>query len=211
MQIEAQVEPNKMDVLSILSPQPKYNYDSSATVDIIVRYRNSGPNYIASTDTIYFVVEVANSSNSYYYNVNIPPKALLSQGDAKNDTLLFDYNFPEESSYSLCVSIEGTKSFQLNDSKNKSKCVNFVVNLNEIKTKVEKLFYANNKINFRFNQKVNAQVHVYDISGKEIFSSRVNQKAGELDFAAPASGFYLLRLVEGNGNTTTSKFIVSNK
>jgi hypothetical protein len=85
------------------------------------------------------------------------------------------------------------------------------VGVEEIETKVQKLYFADGNVNFEFNQKVDAIVYIHDISGKEIYNSRINKKAGQLDFAVPASGFYFLRLVESNGKTTTSKFIVSNK
>lgn len=203
---------NDLEVRSFVSPQLNFNYDTTALVDIKIEMKNNGPSILIAGDTIYVTLRIATNDTTIFIDyskllsVNLPK-------DAVTELLLEeDYHFDKSNDYSVCAGIDGTYQIPNNTRFQKSPtCVAFVVGINEIKTKVEKLYYANNKINFRFNQKVNAQVHVYDISGKEIFNSRVNQKAGELDFAAPASGFYLLRLVEENGNTTSSKFVVSNK
>jgi len=203
---------NDLEVRSFISPQLNFNYDTTALVDIKIEMKNNGPSTLIAGDTIYITLRIATNDTTTFINYSKLLTVNVPNGSVTELLLEEDYHFDKSNDYSVCAGIDGTHQIPNNTRFQKSPtCVAFVVGVNEIKTKVEKLFYANNKINFRFNQKVNAQVHVYDISGKEIFSSRVNQKAGELDFAAPASGFYLLRLVEENGNTTTSKFIVSNK
>ena len=203
---------NDLEVRSFISPQLNFNYDTTALVDIKIEMKNNGSSTLIAGDTIYITLRIATNDTTSFIDYSKLLTVNVPNGSVTELLLEEDYHFDKSNDYSVCAGIDGTHQIPNNTRFQKSPtCVAFVVGVNEIKTKVEKLFYANNKINFRFNQKVNAQLHVYDISGKEIFSSRVNQKAGELDFAAPASGFYLLRLVEENGNTTTSKFLVSNK
>lgn len=203
---------NNLEVVTFISPDPGVNYDTNSTVDIEIRIRNNGPNFLTSEDSLFITLSIANNDNTF----EIKFRRLLGQNLAPND--IFDivlednYVFDNDYYYSICADIDGTYSYPINTSTQKSPtCVAFVVGVNEIKAKVQKLYYADGKVNFKFNRKVDAVVHIHDISGKEIYNSQINKKTGQLDFAVPAAGFYFLRLIESNGNTTTSKFIVSNK
>lgn len=203
---------NSIAVASFLSPQINTNYNSNATVDIEIRIQNEGPNTIVLGDSIYIDLNVASNDTTEVYLVKKLVDARLQPNDYYDITLIEDYTFSQDNSYLSCASVSGTKAYPINTTpKPSTTCVSFIVSVEKFQTKVQKLYYADGRVNYEFNHKVDAVVSIHDISGKEIYSNRLNKKAGQLDFAVPASGFYFLRLVERNGKTTTSKFIVSNK
>lgn len=206
-----QAQSNSIEVASFLSPELNLNYNSSATVDIKIKIQNLGPNSIPPGDSIFIDLTIANNDTTEIYNIQKRIDVRLLPNNYYDILLIEDYTFSQDHSYQSCAAVKGTAAYPINTHKPSLSCVSFVVGEDEIKTKVQKLYYAEGQVNFEFNRKVDAEVYIHDISGKEIFNSTITKKAGQLDFAVPASGFYFLRLVESNGNTTTSKFIVSNK
>lgn len=203
---------NDLEVVTFLSPEPSFNYEKNSIVDIEIRIKNHGPNILTVGDSLFISLKIANNDSTFVIKYSKLLTKSLNVDDTYNVLLEKDYMFNIENEYSICAGIDGTKAYPTNTYFQKSPtCTAFVVGVNEVKAKVQKLYYTAGKVNFEFNRKVDAVVHIHDISGKEIYNKRIAKKAGQLDFAVPASGFYFLRLVESNGNTTTSKFIVSNK
>jgi hypothetical protein len=207
-----QAQTNSIEVSSFLTPEINTNYNSNATVDIEIKIQNEGPNSIMPGDSIFIDLNIANNDSTEIYDIRKRIDMMLLPNDYYDIMLIENYTFSQDHSYLSCAAVRGTKAYPTNTTpKPSTTCVSFIVGVEEIETKVQKLYFADGNVNFEFNQKVDAIVYIHDISGKEIYNSRINKKAGQLDFAVPASGFYFLRLVESNGKTTTSKFIVSNK
>lgn len=208
----AQTQTNSIKVASFLSPEINTNYNSNATVDIEIRIQNEGPNNITPGDSIFIDLSIANNDSTEFHDIRKRVDMMLLPNDYYDIMLIENYTFSQDHSYQTCAQVSGTKAYPNNSTpKPSNSCVSFIVGVDEVPTKIQKLYYTKGNINFEFNRKVDAEVYIHDISGKEIYNSRINKKAGQLNFAVPASGFYFLRLIESNGNTTTSKFIVSNK
>lgn len=201
---------NNLEIASIRSPQAGFNYDSAAVADIEVSMQNIGPNPIFASDLLEFSVSIGTNDTTQFFTFIKSAGARLNPGDAGIYTLISKYQFDVVNNYSVCVSIEGTSQYPVNTSKKVGPCAAFIVGIEERSIRAEKIYYANNQINFELLAPQQLlEYKIIDLSGKTLISGVLkNQRRQSLSFSAPARGLYFLRLQSSDGLQTTRKFIV---
>lgn len=201
---------NAIDVRGFVSPTSGFNYDSSATEDIEIRFRNDGPQTLFAQDSIFFNLTIGAGDSTEFYQIKKRVDFTLNPGDNQTYVLLSGYNFKWENDYTVCATALGTNDYPNNTNKNSRACVSFIVGIEDIQLELNQVYFADNQINFNLNENEAITAFVYDITGKILLEKRLsNGKNQSLDFSSPANGFYFLKVLNSKGQSDIAKFVTN--
>jgi hypothetical protein len=201
---------NGINVRTIISPVQGFNYDSSATANIEIRFENNGPNDLFAQDSIHFGISIGHGVTTEFHDIRQVIGITMNPSQQRDFVLIPNYDFKVENDYIICITADRTDLYPVNDTKNPRKCVSFVVGVNDEKIDIEKIFFANNQLNFQLNKPFNSKAVVYDITGKVLLNEKLlNQNEQIIEFSNRANGFYFLKVINDKGQSTISKFIVN--
>jgi hypothetical protein len=201
---------NSIDVRTIISPVQGFNYDSNATANIEIRFKNEGPNDLFAQDSINFAVTIGHGTTSEFYSIKQRVNLTMNPGQLKDYVLIPNYQFKVENDYIICITAQGTDAYPSNTHKNPRKCVSFIVGIDGELLQIDKIYYANKQLNFHLKNAHNSTALVYDITGKELLNEKLlNQSEQTLDFSSHANGFYFLKVINEQGQSSISKFVVN--
>ncbi len=201
---------NSLEVSSIRSPQFDFNYEASDSVNVEIVMVNKGPNTIFATDLIYFIVQVSSDDTSLFYNVSRYPLTSMNANDAQVFNLMQNLKFDSESNHQICVDVTGSDQYPSNTSKNRERCISFVVGIEENALEASKIFYRENNLHFQLNDPIQGlRYRILDLSGKVLKNGTLSvQKEHIVGFDPPARGLYFMQLQAENGQQSTAKFVV---
>lgn len=204
---------NDVEVQAILSPTSSQTYNSVDTFDIIVRIKNNGPTALIAGDQFkvnYSVGDGTPNSISVDTLILVGDNRTMQVGEGRTYTLAKDFIINGNNIFSACASVSGTILYPINTNKLPTECEQFVVNIDEQTTKIEQVYYSQQKVIIQLNQNLAKEVNIYDITGKLILSEKnINSNNISLPFSKKVKGFYFVNVVDQNGNQATAKFVVN--
>ena len=200
---------NELEIVSIREPDLN-NYQVDDSINVVVTFRNGGPNTIFGSDLISFDVKITNSDTSLFFDIDRVANTNLATGDVSIYSLLSNVPLNTQNNYEVCVDVSGTSTYPNNTSKLRGPCVSFPVSLREVELKAKKIYYVEGQLKFEFDQAPQqARYRVLDLSGKVLKSGNLRaEKSQAFNFQPPANGLYFLQLQNDHSKPSTQKFIV---
>jgi len=203
---------NSQSVEEIVSPVKNALFKTNDTSDIVIKLRNQGPNDLFASDR----VEISLSINVEKQGTILTVDTLLSLGKyiRKDDfvdlTILENYQFTLDNRYNICASAGGTLIHPVNSNKFNSACTPFSVGLKELEAKVSNVYYSNGKLFFNLNNIPDAQLEIYDMTGKIVLNQRIQASNRSIDFNPKSKGFYFLKVINNRHSANAVAKIAVN-
>jgi len=210
LSIEINAQSNEIEVIQVPSPIKNTNYNSPDSADIIIRIRNVGPSPIETYDSLRIAYSVSRTDTAFDFDTTLSVNRRIQVGAADQYTLVKNYRIEGEGTFSVCAEIKGTLFYPQNTSKFPGECSQFLVSVKKVDLKPSKVYFSSGTIYFDLNEVVSGKVEVFDITGKLLLKNKLKpNKKQSITFDASSKGFYFLKVIDNNGNNSTSKFIVN--
>lgn len=210
LSLTADAQVNEMEVAQVPSPIKNTNYNSPDSADIIIRIRNVGPNTIQTFDSIRVRYTISQSDTAIQIDTTLFPGRPVVPNSLIQFTLRENYKFEGKGSFSVCADALGTILYPTNPSKFPGACSQFLVGIESVDLKPNKVYFSNGRLNFELQEAFAGQVLIFDITGKALQENVLrSNKKHSISFNTSAKGFYFLKIIDQSGNSSISKFVVN--
>ncbi len=206
----ANAQINEMEVAQVPSPIKNVNYNSPDSADIIIRIRNIGPNTIDAFDSIRVRYTISQTDTAIQIDTTLAAGRPVVPNSLIQFTLRENYKFEGKGAFSVCADALGTILYPTNSSKFPGACSQFLVGIESIDLKPNKVYFANGQLNFELKEAFSGKMQIFDITGKSLQENVLkSSKKHKISFNTSAKGFYFLKIIDQNGNSSISKFVVN--
>lgn|GEM_PF-3361131 len=203
---------NSQNVEEIVSPVKNALIKSNDTSDVIIKIRNQGPNFILASDVmeINLSIDLESTGTIFSVDTSIIVGKLLLKDDFVNFKILNDYQFTQDDNYQICASVGGTRAYPINENKFNSACTPFSVGIREVNVEVKDVYFSNGKLFFNLKNIPNANMEIYDMTGKLLLEKGIKASDQFINFDASSKGFYFIKVYNRRLSTTAvAKFAVN--